>query len=306
VARSDILVPDKNGKVDDVNLGLDTVADYEDRSRYFGALCGRVANRIKGASFELEGNTYKLHVNNGPNHLHGGKVGFDKQVWASKIEGTELVLTLVSPDGDEGYPGTLTTEVRYSLDDAGCFTLEYSATTDKTTVLNLTNHSYFNLAGHGSGELKDHVLMIPAESYLPLDDESIPFGEQRSVEGSAYDLREPKRLGDVMDKVPGGKAYDNNFCLGMPGVLKLAARVEHPPSGRTMTCVTTEPGIQLYTCCHLGDTAGKAGAKYGRFGAFCLEAQHYPDSVHNPGYPSTVLRPGQTYTQTTHYTFGLM
>ncbi|CAG5119826.1 unnamed protein product [Candidula unifasciata] len=303
-AITEIHVPDRDGKLDDVNLGFDTFAEYEVNRPHFGALIGRVANRIAGAQFTLDGQTYKLFANNGPNCLHGGQVGFDRKLWESKVKDDKLILTYVSADGEENFPGELTLTVVYSLDDTDSLTLDYTATTTKKTPVNFTNHSYFNLAGHAAGHINDHVITIPANSFLPLDQYSIPTGEIKAVAGTERDLRTPVRLGDRLTQVPGGIGFDNNFCLDNNGEFVLAARVDHPPTGRYLEVRTTEPGIQFYTAYYLTDVTGKGGVPYQRFGAFCLEAQHYPDSVHQPSFPNSYLNPGETYTQKTVYKFG--
>nr|KAG5714503.1 hypothetical protein BaRGS_006949 [Batillaria attramentaria] len=229
------------------------------------------------------------------------------KIWSSRVEGDKLILQYVSPDGEEGYPGELTTTVTYRVTDDDELYLEYEATTTKPTPLNLTNHAYFNLAGHDAGTLDDHVVTIHADSILPLDENSIPLGEPRKVADTAWDLRKPVRLGERLTQVPGGKGFDINFCLppDSSGKPRLAAKVEHPPSGRFIECCTTEPGMQFYTSFYLNVPSGKGGAAYRQFGAFCLEAQHYPDSVHQPTYPNTILKPGDTYRQTTFYKFGV-
>ncbi|CAL1540977.1 unnamed protein product [Lymnaea stagnalis] len=303
---TEINVPDKDGKLGDVTLGFDKVEDYEEKPGYLGALIGRVANRIAGGQFTLDGKTYNLFINNGPNSLHGGKIGFNKKIWDVSIENEKLVLRYVSADGEENYPGELTVKVIYGFDEDNQLTIDYSATTTKATPINLTNHAYFNLAGHATGHIKDHAITINADSYLPLDENSIPTGEIRPVAGTEYDLRTPVRLGDRLENVPGGRGFDNNFCLSNNGELKLIAKVEHPLSGRYMDVLTDEPGIQFYTAFWLASMTGKGGAAYGQFGAFCLEAQHYPDSVNKPQFPTTILRPGEFYTQTTVYRFGLL
>ncbi|BFZ07012.1 hypothetical protein BsWGS_10051 [Bradybaena similaris] len=303
-AITEILVPDREGKLDDVNLGFDTLAEYEVNRPHFGALIGRVANRIAGAQFTLDGQTYSLYANNGPNCLHGGKVGFDRKIWESTVKDDKLILTYVSADGEENFPGELTLTVVYSLDDNDALTLDYTATTTKKTPVNFTNHAYFNLAGHAAGTINDHVITIPAKSFLPLDQYSIPTGEIKAVEGTEHDLRTPVRLGDRLSQVPGGIGFDNNFCLDNNGQFVLAARVEHPATGRYMEVSTTEPGMQFYTAYYLTDVTGKGGVAHNRFGAFCLEAQHYPDSVHQASFPNSNLSPGEIYTQKTVYKFG--
>ncbi|BFZ07011.1 hypothetical protein BsWGS_10050 [Bradybaena similaris] len=301
---TEIHVPDREGKLDDVILGFDTLAEYEVNQPHFGALIGRVANRIAGAQFTLDGHTYSLYANDGPNCLHGGKVGFDKKIWKSTVKDDKLILTYVSADGEENFPGELTLTVAYSLDDNNALTLAYTATTTKKTPINFTNHAYFNLAGQASGTINDHVITLHANSFLPLDQHSIPTGEIKAVTGTQYDLRTPVRLGDRLSQVPGGIGFDNNFCLDNNGQFVLAARVEHPPTGRYVEVRTTEPGVQFYTAYWLTGVTGKGRVAYNKFGAFCLEAQHYPDSVHQPSFPNSILSPGETYTQKTVYKFG--
>ncbi|MDF7808877.1 galactose mutarotase [Pontiellaceae bacterium B12219] len=298
-----IKAPDSDENVDDIVLGFDDMAGYQsEQNPYFGCCCGRYANRIAGGKFSLDGTDYSLAVNNGPNALHGGISGFDKKVWAAEIVGEAVKMTLVSPDGEEGYPGTLTVELTYSLNDEGELRLDYSATTDKKTILNLTNHSYFNLAGKGS--VLDHFISINADRYTVVDDASTPTGELRPVAGTEMDLLEPKPIGQHIQKVQ-GLGYDHNYCINRQneGDLTLAAFVGDPESGRTMECWTTEPGIQFYTANYVENVKGKNGAYYGKQHAFCLETQHYPDSPNHPDFPSTELAPGETYQQTTIYKF---
>ncbi|ESO83566.1 hypothetical protein LOTGIDRAFT_236572 [Lottia gigantea] len=302
---TDILLPDNNGKSNDICLGFDDMEGYLTRSPYFGALIGRYANRIAGASFELDGKTYKLAANNGPNALHGGIVGFDKVLWTATIDNDKLLLKYISADGEEGYPGELTVTVIYELTADNELKLDYKATTTKATPVNLTNHTYFNLAGHESNNLNDHVITIPGHSYTVLDENTIPTGEIRPVDGTLLDLRQPVRLGDVLEKVNNGLGFDNNFHLPSVEGMQFGARIEHPPSGRYIECYTTEPGMQFYTCKNLKDTKGKNGVVYKRFGGFCLEAQHYPDSLHHANFPNTILREGDTYKQKTVYKFGV-
>lgn len=305
---TDILVPDKNGKVVDINLGFDDIKGYEARHPYFGAICGRVANRIASGKFSLDGKEYQLPVNNDPNHLHGGVKGFDKAVWAARVDGDTLVLKYVSPDGEEQYPGELITEVRYRLTSKNELSIDYTATTTKATPINLTNHAYLNLAGQGYPNLEDHVLWIDAFTYTPLDENNIPTGIIAPVAGTAYDLRTPTRLGDRLKNVNNGKGYDTNFCVGgQLGKLTRVASLEHPPSGRKMDVFTTEPGLQCYTGCNMKpEVFGKGGVEYRKLASVCLETQHYADSVNQSNFPSTILRPGQTYRHTTVYKFGLV
>ncbi len=305
-------VPDRNGQFADVVLGFDSLKDYEARNPFFGAITGRYANRIARGRFTLDGVEYKLAVNNGPNSLHGGKVGFDKKVWAAKeiqrpnAVGLELAYT--SPDGEEGYPGTLNCKVTYLLTNRNELKIEYSATTDKATVVNLTNHSYFNLAGEGSGPVLDHEIMINADSFTPTDDNLIPTGGKAGVAGTPMDFSRKRRIGDRIgeDYLPlkQGLGYDHCYVLSGGHGLKTAAKVSDPKSGRVMTVETTEPAVQFYTSNHMKKMTGcKNGHTYDFRGALCLETQHYPDSPNHPDFPSTVLRPGDTYRQTTVYKF---
>lgn len=301
---------DKDGHPADVVLGFDNLESYLAGHPHFGATTGRVANRIAKGKFTLDGKEYKLAVNNGPNALHGGLKGFDKAVWKAEPKQTPeavgVQLTYVSKDGEEGYPGNLTTVVIYSLNNQNELRIDYKATTDKATPVNLTNHSYFNLAGAGSGDILGHELMIEADEYTPADDTLIPTGEFRSVKGTPLDFTQPatigSRIGQITDKTNG---YDHNFVLRSKGKkLALAARAYDPKSGRVMEMFTTEPGVQLYTANFLdGKLKGKNGAPFKKHQAFCLEAQHFPDAVNHPEFPSIILRPGETYTQTTVYKF---
>ncbi len=298
-------VPDREGRMADVVLGFDDLAGYQSAANpYFGACCGRYANRIAQGRFSLDGQEYALATNNGPNALHGGLVGFDKQVWEAEIAGESVVMALVSPDGDEGYPGTLAVEVSYHLDDENGLHIDYAASTDKKTVLNLTNHAYFNLAGGGT--VRNHLVAINADRYTVVDDTSIPTGELRAVAGTEMDLRMPTPIGQNIDAVQ-GLGYDHNYCLNQPapGQLVLAAKVVEPESGRTLECLTTEPGVQFYTGNYLGNIPGKHGAVYNKQEGFCLETQHYPDSPNHPHFPSTELVPGQAYAQSCIYRFGV-
>lgn len=300
-----IEVPDADGNVDDIVCGFDTIEAYQSEANpYFGCVCGRFANRIAGGTFRLDGVDYALAVNNGPNSLHGGLFGFDKKVWDAEIVGDTVKMSLVSPDGEEGYPGTLKVELIYSLSADHELKLDYSATTDKKTILNLTNHSYFNLAGKGS--TYDHFISINADRYAVVDEDSTPTGELRPVSGTEMDLLQPTQIGETINAVQ-GLGYDHNYCINHKneGDLTLAVFVGDPESGRIMECWTTEPGVQFYTANYLDNVKGKDGAYYGKHEAFCLEAQHYPDSPNHPGFPSTELAPGETYTQTTIYKFGI-
>lgn len=305
---TELHVPDKNGQNGNIVLGFATLEPYVAGHPFFGSTTGRVANRIARGKFKIDGKEYTVATNNGPNHLHGGPNGFDKQLWdAEQIEsrsGPALKLQYVSPDGDQGYPGTLTTTVIYTLTNNDELKIDYKATTNKPTIVNLTNHSYFNLAGDGNGDILDHELMINADKYTVFDSTQIPTGEIKSVEGTPLDFRKPTPIGQRIAQVEGG-GYDHNFVLnGKTGDMKLCARVRDPKSGRVMEIRTTEPGVQLYTANGLnGSITGTSGKPYPKYGAFCLETQHYPDSVNHPEFPTVVLRPGQTYKTTTVHKF---
>jgi len=301
-------VPDRSGKLADVVLGCNSLDDYLPGRGLFGAVVGRYANRIGGAKFTLNGVEYQLVPNNRPNHIHGGKKGFDKVVWRLeelKGDGAEasVKLSYVSQDGEEGYPGNLACSVTYTLTKNNELKISYEAETDKTTVVNLTNHSYFNLAGHGIGDVLDHVLTLNADKYTVFDDALIPTGEIRSVKGTPFDFTAPTRIGARIAEV--GAGYDQNYVLngggGSPG---LCARVQEPTSGRVMEVYTTEPGVQLYTGNWLNSSVtGKGGKVYGKHGGFCLETQHYPDSPNKPNFPSVVLNPGQKFASVTVFKF---
>src|ERR1700674_3534622 len=307
-------VPDRNGKLADVVLGYDTADGYVNDKSYFGALVGRYGNRIGHAQFMLDGKTYTLAKNNGENSLHGGIKGFDKALWTAKIlpakDGQSLELSYLSKDGDEGFPGNLKVTVTYRWTDANALQIEYSATTDKKTVVNLTNHSYFNLAGQGSGDILGHQLVIEADKFTPVDSGLIPTGELRDVAGTPFDFREATAIGARIDqdeeqlKLGGG--YDHNFVLRRAAYVEesLDARVVEPASGRVLEVWTTEPGVQFYTGNFLdGKTPGKGGVTYPRRNAFCLETQHYPDSPNQPKFPSVVVKPGERYHTITTYRF---
>jgi aldose 1-epimerase len=315
-AVQSIMVPDKNGKMADVALGFDNLDGYLHTDTYFGALIGRYANRIAKGEFTLNGKTYHLPVNNGPNSLHGGTKGFDKQVWAaSKIETPNTVgveLTLFSPDGRMGYPGDLAVTARYTLDNNNDLRIHYSAVTDKPTVINLTNHTYFNLAGAGNGTVLDQVAMINAKQITPIDDTLIPTGKMMDVAGTPLGFTTPTPIGaniyadnqQLKYAEPKQGGYDFNYVLNNPGDLDaLAASVTDPQSGRTIEMYTNEPGVQFYTSNFLNDVRGKDGKTYQHWGAFTLEAQHFPDSPNQPSFPSTELKPGEKYSQTTIYKF---
>jgi aldose 1-epimerase len=307
---TEIDVPDKSGKLTDVVLGFDNLEGYLGSHPYFGAATGRVANRIARARFTLDGKEFTLAANNGPNTLHGGKKAFDKVVWkatdVSGSAGPAVKMSYLSPDGEEGFPGNLSVSVTYTVTADNELRIDYSATTDKATPVNLTNHSYFNLAGPAAGSILGHEMMLAADLYTPVDDNLIPTGETISVQGTPLDFTRPATLGSRIGELkgePGG--YDHNYVLRKGGKeLALAARVTEPESGRVLEMFTTEPAVQLYTANFLdGTIKGKGGVTYKKQHAFCLEAQHYPDSVNQPKFPSTILRPGSTYTQTTIYKF---
>lgn len=306
-------VPDKNGKLGDVVLGFDSLGRYEKYSPYFGALIGRYGNRIAGGKFTLDGKEYKLFVNNGPNSLHGGKVGFDKKVWDAKPittrNGVGLDLRYVSKDGEEGYPGNLSVHVIYTWTDDDALKIVYTAVTDKDTVFNPTNHSYFNLAGAGNGTVLDTRLMINASRFTPVDKSQIPTKAGTPVAGTPFDFRRSTAIGKRIDQknaqLATGKGYDHNFVINGSG-LRLAARAYSPRSGRVLTMYTNETGVQLYTSNFLdGKLKGKGGKVYAHRGAFALEAQHFPDSPNHSSFPTTELKPGKVYHQTTEYQFSV-
>jgi aldose 1-epimerase len=305
-----IRVPDRNGKLDDVVLGVDSVEKYVSQTAHFGGIVGRYANRIAHGTFQLDGNTYHIPKNDGDNALHGGLVGFDKVVWEAKEIPDGVELTHVSKDGDQGFPGMLTTRVRYTVS-GGALRIEYSATTDKDTVLNLTNHSYFNLKGQGNGDVLDTMLEIDASRITPVDATLIPTGELKPVEGTPFDFRKPHAIGERINaddpQLRLGHGYDHNFVLEhSEGELAEAAEAYEPASGRTLKVLTTEPGIQLYTGNFLdGSITGKEGRVYKARYAFCLETQHFPDSPNHPKFPSTELKPGQKFHSVTVYEFGV-
>ncbi len=300
--------PDRDGKRDDVVLGYDTVDGYATGKAYIGATVGRYANRIAHATFTLDGTTYKLAKNDGDNHLHGG---FSKRVWTAKdvsgSAGQALELTYLSKDGEEGFPGNLLVKVVYTLTDANELKIDYSATTDKDTVLNLTNHAYFNLAGQGNGDVLQQQIMIRADRFTPIDAVSIPTGELRSVKGTPFDFTTLTAIGARIDQddqqLKLGKGYDHNWVLNKEkaGSLSLAAQAYDPHSGRLLEVWTTEPGIQLYTGNFLDGIHGRDNKGYNRRDAFCLETQHFPDSPNHPSFPTTELKPAQHFESTTVY-----
>jgi aldose 1-epimerase len=309
--------PDRNGRLDDIVLGYDSLDRYVvNNSPYMGAIIGRYGNRIAGGQFELDGQTYALATNDGPNHLHGGVRGFDKVVWTVEprqdASGVSAIFTRVSPAGEEGYPGALTARVTYTLGDDNALTVEYRATTDAPTHVNLTQHSYFNLAGQGARDILAHELQIDADRYAPVDETLIPTGELVDVTGTPFDFRTPTAIGARIDasdvQITRGRGYDHNYVLRRTGDgLQRAARVVDPSSGRMLEIATTEPGIQFYSGNFLdGSITGKAGRAYQHRYGFCLETQHYPDTPNQPAFPSTVLRPGEEYSTTTVFRFGVV
>lgn len=310
--------PDRTGNLADIVLGFNDLNGYVAGSPYFGAITGRYANRIAKGRFTIDGSSYRLAVNNGPNALHGGLKGFDKVVWHAEPgmddRGVHLVFRYTSPDGEEGYPGTLRTTVTYTLTDSNQLIVDYEATTDKPTPINLTQHSYFNLAGEGSRDILDHVLTLNADRFVPVDSTLIPTGELAPVAGTPFDFRTPTAIGARIDQahpqLQRGRGYDHTFVLtrraGDTGLAQ-AAHVVEPKSGRTLTVATTEPGLQLYTGNFLdGTLTGKSGQIYRHRYGFCLETHHFPDSPNKPQFPSTILRPGQTFRSRTVFTFGVM
>ena len=308
--------PDRSGALGDIVLGYDSLGGYLASTPYFGALVGRYANRIAKGTFTLDGATYHLAVNNGVNSLHGGLKGFDKVLWRAEPKqdssGAGLVLRYTSKDAEEGYPGTLNVQVTYTLTDRDELAVDYLATTDKATPVNLTQHSYFNLGGDGAGDVLAHVVTIDADRFLPVDTTLIPTGTLSPVDGTPFDLRKGVAIGarieetDPQLKYAGG--YDHSFAINRSGSgLAHAARVVEPRSGRTLDVATTEPGIQLYTGNFLdGTLTGKSGHVYTRRNGFCLETQHFPDSPNQPSFPSAILRPGEALRSRTVYTFGVV
>jgi len=292
--------PDRNGDLGDIVLGFESLDEYATNPRYFGALIGRHANRIAGGKFSLNGVDYQLPQNNGANHLHGGFRGFDKRVWTAKVDDNVLHLTYFSKDGEEGYPGNLNAFVDYTLLDNE-LRIDYRATTDRDTIVNLTNHSYFNLRGEGT--ILDHELTLNADHFTPVSEDLIPTGEIKSVVGTPMDFRKGKAIGSDIADVAGG--YDHNFVLNdWDGSLRSVARLYDAGTGRVLEIVTTEPGMQFYSGNFLdGSFSGKNGFVYEKYTGLCLEPQHFPDAPNHPNFPSTVLRAGEEYRQTSIYSF---
>ena len=308
-----ITAPDRNGDTADIVLGFDSIDSYRKEHPYFGAIIGRYGNRIARGRFTLDGQACRLATNNGAHHLHGGLRGFDKHVWAGEpLAGKNgVAFTRTSPDGEEGYPGNLTVRVTYELTGHNQLVVEYHATTDQATPINLTQHSYFNLAGHGSGDILNQTLMLNADRFTPVDGTLIPTGEIATVEGTPFDFRQPTCIGARIAQphlqLTHGQGYDHNWVLNRRGEgLQLAAIAMDPVSGRTLEITTTEPGIQFYSGNFLdGTLTGKGGHVYQRRAGFCLETQHFPDSPNQPNFPTTVLPPGQEYRSSTVFTFGV-
>lgn len=305
-----VRTPDKTGKVADIELGFDSLDGYlNGKEPHFGSVVGRYGNRIALGKFSIDGKSYQIPINNGPNALHGGPKGFDRYVWQSQEVPGGVEFTHVSPDGDMGFPGKLTAKVRYTL--AGhTLRIEYSATTDKPTVVNLTNHAYFNLHGDDQGNILNQVVQINADRFTPVDSGLIPTGVLEPVAGTPLDFRKPEvvgaRINDDFEQLKLGRGYDHNFVLnGEPGTMRLAAVASDPVSGRTLTVETTEPGVQFYSGNFLDGTfTGRHGVKYDMRTGFCFETQHFPDSPNHPDFPSTEVRPGETFHSTTTLTFG--
>lgn len=303
-----LTVPDKDGNEVDVALGYDTAEEYLTQDAYLGAVVGRFANRIAKGRFTLNGKEYALAVNNGPNHLHGGIKGFSYRVWTvEELTADKAVLTLKSPDGEEGYPGNMTVKVTYTLLENG-LELHYEATSDQDTPCNLTNHTYFNLSGHRCDTVSDHLTTLFATRYIPTDPTSIPLGEPAQVAGTPMDFRTPKTLGERVDddfvQLVQARGYDHSYVIdGKMGVLRPAAEVFSPKTGIKLTAQTTLPGVQLYTANYLSDRRGKSGAFYAPRHAFCLETQFFPDSPNQPGFPSAILKAGEKFDHTTRFLF---
>jgi aldose 1-epimerase len=311
-----IKTPDRHGRFDDIVVGHDNLDGYLTKTRYFGAVVGRYGNRIAGGQITIDGKTYQLTLNNGPNHLHGGVKGFDKVVWDAKTRpdprGVSVEFTHTSPAGHEGYPGKVDAAVVYTLTDTNELIVEYSGTTDAPTILNMTQHSYFNLSGDGAGDVMGHLLTLHASGYTPVDANQIPTGEIVPVDGTPFDFRRETVIGARIDgndpQLTKSLGYDHNFVLARNGNgLAPAARLVDPKTGRTMDVSTTEPGVQFYSGNKLdGSMVGKGGHVYSARTGLCLETQHYPDSPNKPQFPSTIVRPGEKYRSSTVFTFGVV
>ncbi|APU67043.1 aldose epimerase family protein [Christiangramia flava] len=310
--------PDRSGKIEDIVLGFDTLSEYEEKSPYFGALIGRFGNRIAKGQFSLDGNSYHLANNNAPNHLHGGNRGFDKVCWNMKIgeqrdDAVSVILEYTSADGEEGYPGELKTKVTYTLTE-NSLKIEYHATTDAPTVLNLTHHSYFNLSGNPGQPVTDHMVQFPSDYYLPIDEHLIPLGKPEKVTDTPFDFRQPQKIKEGLlqdteySQLQRSAGYDHTFVIkGSGEARKFAGTVWHPETGRKLEVFTSEPGMQFYTGNFLeAGMKGKGNATYQKRSGFCLETQHFPDSPNQSQFPSTVLRPGEIFTSETIYQFGIL
>jgi len=312
-AISSIKVPDKSGNFDDIVCGYDTVEDWEKNPYYFGVVAGRFANRIANGKFNLDGKEYHLEINNGPNHLHGGLGGgFSTKIWQGEIVQNHLEMKYISIDGENSYPGEVTCVITYQLKDSNELDIGYKATSTKSTPINLTNHSYFNLSGHKSKDIYDHQLFLNCENFTPLDKSCVPTGEIKSVEGTPFDLRSGAILGARIPMVPladpdeGRPGFDQNYCTNVNSAeneVGFAARLEHKESGRAMECHTDQPGIQVYTANWVDDCKGKDGAIYQPHCAICLETQNYPDAINKKNFPCAILRPFEVYCSTTKFIF---
>lgn len=306
-----LTTPDKNGKWADILLGYDSLGGYQGGKSYFGAIVGRFANRIGGAKFTLDGKSYQLFANNGPNSLHGGKKGFDKVVWEAKELPGAISFRHLSVDGEEGYPGNLDVTVTYTLSDNNTLTIDYRATTDKATILNLSNHAYFNLRGQGNGDILGHQLQLFADVYTPVDSTLIPNGKLPKVAGTPFDFTSPHTIGERVgaddEQIRFGKGYDHSFVLSAKydGQMHPVARVVEPESGRVLEVSSDQPAVQFYCGNFLDGSEKGKGSVYGHRTGFCLETQHYPDSPNQPGFPSVVLKPGQTFTSKTVWSFSV-
>ncbi len=304
-----VKVPDKSGNVVDVVLGFDNLDGYLQKNPYFGAIVGRYGNRIGSGKFALDGKTYNVVVNDGKNSLHGGNIGFDKKYWGAREVPNGVEFTTTSADGDQGYPGNLTAKVTYTVTPDNGLRIDYTATSDKDTVVNLTNHSYWNLSGQGNGLILDHEMMIDADRFTPVDAGLIPTGELKPVEGTPFDFRQPTAIGarinEDNEQLKLGGGYDHNWVLNRKGgSVELAARAHDPKTGRVLEVLTDQPGVQFYTGNFLdGSVKGKGGIAYPKRSAFCLETQHFPDSPNHPDFPSTELKAGQEYKTTTIFRF---
>lgn len=304
---TELWVPDRAGKQADVVLGFDNLQGYLGNHPHFGGTIGRYANRIAGGKFTLDGKEYTLAVNNGPNTLHGGKISFDRRVWKAEqlkeANGAAVRFTYTSPDGEENFPGNLTVNVVYTLTEENALKIDYTAKTDKATPINMTNHSYFNLSG--GGDVLGYTMYINSDQYTPVDSTLIPTGEIVPVKGTPYDFTSPATVGSRMGEIKNVAGYDINYVVkGASGKLRLAAKVDDPSSGREMEVWTTQPGVQFYNAIGLNGTlTGVGGVTYPKYGAVCLETQHYPDSVHHANFPSVILRPGKTFHEVTVYKF---